>query len=277
MSDTFWTALSACATTAAFGAVAAQSFLTRRAVVTAQRALVTADQALVASQAVALDAARARLDEQAPAVSVRIHDVPWPPYAWTPSGMPVNPWPNGHEWHFPAKQDQRIVLQAGITVQNHGRSHITLNFEGDLYFAVERRPRAATSNMLFPESSIPLFLQRDFTIKELSENYEARQAGEPLPHRVTGTVTAHDDRDNGVTDTWEIELTGCPVRPVEDRQGIWVVAGSDLSGDSGSSTLEYALQPPRKRAYWISRQRGQRLPEPTFVIEAPSEPPAIEP
>lgn len=277
MSDTFWTALSACATTAAFGAVAWQSFLTRRAVVTSQRALLTAERALVASEAVALDAARARLDGQAPEVSVRISDVPWPPYAWTPSGMPVNPWPNGYEWHFPAKQDERIVLQAAINVRNHGLSHLTLDFEGDLYSSVQRRPRALTSNLLFPEQTITVFLQKDFTIKELSENYEARQAGRPLPHRVTGTIAARDDRDNGVTDLWDIELTGCPVKPVEERAGVWVVAGSSLPDDTGLDSLEYASQPPRTRTYWISRQGGQRLPEPTFAIDVPRVLPAIEP
>ncbi|MFF8321996.1 hypothetical protein ACF06V_33180 [Streptomyces bobili] len=275
MSDTFWTALSACATTAAFGAVAWQSILTRHAVVTSQRALGTAERALVASEAVALDAARARLDGQAARISVRISEVPWPPYAWTPSGMPVAPWPNGYEWHFPAKQDERIVLQATIVVKNHEQSHLTLDFAGDLYFSAERRPRAATSNLLFPEQAITVFLQKDFTIKELSENYEARQARQPLPHRVTGTIAAHDDRDNGVTDTWDVELTGCPVKPVEEREGLWVVAGSNLPDDSGSDSLEYATQPSRTRTYWISRQRGQRLPEPTFTIDAPNVPPAI--
>jgi hypothetical protein len=277
MSDTFWTALSATATAFAFVAVTWQSFLTRRAVVVAQRALVTADRALIASQAVTLDAARARLDERAPEVSVRISEAPWPPYAWTPHGMPVGHWPTGYEWHFPAKQDERIVLQASITLQNHGRSHLTLDFHGDLYFATSGQPRVATSNLLFPEQTISLFLQKDFTIKELSENYQAGQAGQPLLHRVKGSIAASDDRDNGVTDTWDIELTGCPVRPVEDRDGLWVMAESSLPGDDGSDKLEYLVQPPRKRTYWISRQREQQLPEPTFSGDVPSTSVAIEP
>ncbi|AWZ05126.1 MULTISPECIES: hypothetical protein [unclassified Streptomyces] len=277
MSDTFWTALSATATAAAFFAVTWRSILTRRALGTAQQALATADQALIASQAVALDAARTRLDGQAPTVSVRIHEVPWPPLAWTPHGMPVNPWPNGYEWHFPAMQEERIVLQACIEVQNHAQSHVTLDCQGDLYVAVEQRPTAAGSSLLFPEQRVRrLFLQKDFTIKELSENYEAQQAGRPLPHRVEGSITVHDGRDNGVTDAWDLELTGCPVRPVEERQGLWVVAASSLPGDSGADLLEYEVQPPRRRIYWVSRQRGEQLPEPTFTINVPGELPAIQ-
>ncbi|MFD6872916.1 MULTISPECIES: hypothetical protein [unclassified Streptomyces] len=278
MSDTFWTALSATATAAAFLAVTWQSILTRRAVGTAQRALITADRALVASQAVALDAARTRLDARAPTVSVRIHEVPWPPKAWTPHGMPVGPWPIGHEWHFPATQGDRIVLQACIEVKNHAQSHLTLDCEGDLYLAVDRVPTAATSRMLFPGERIrSLYLQKDFTIKELSENYEALQAGQPLPHRVKGTIAVHDDRDNGVTDMWDIELTGCPVRPVGERQGVWVIAASSLPGDSGEDCLEYAVQPPRTRTYWISRQRHERLPEPMFHMDELGGPSAIQP
>ncbi|MYT19988.1 hypothetical protein GTW69_06735 [Streptomyces sp. SID7760] len=278
MSDTFWTALSATATAAAFVAVTWQSFLTRRAVVTAQRALVTADQALIAAQAVALDAARTRLDGQAPAVSVRLHDVQWPPYAWTPHGMPVNPWPNGYKWHFPAMEEERIVLQAHIAVQNHGPVHVTLGFQGDLYFATDPRPSAATSNLLFPGQRIhTLVLQKDFTIKELSENYEARQAGLPLPHRAEGSVTAHNGSDNGVTDVWDVVLTGCPVRPVAERQGLWEVATSSLPNDSGEDLLEYEVQPSRRRMYWVSRRRGEQLPEPIFTINVSGEPPAIQP
>ncbi|MEV7513199.1 hypothetical protein AB0O57_35120 [Streptomyces sp. NPDC091201] len=192
--------------------------------------------------------------------------------------MPVNPWPNGHKWHFPAAQDERIVLQAYIAVENIGQSHVTVDFQGDLYFVADERPIVTASRLLSSRESIwSLVLQKDFTIKELSENYEARQEGRPLPHRVVGTITAHDGRDNGVTDEWHFELTGCPVRPVEERQGLWEVAASSRPNDSGEDLLEYEVQPPRRRTYWISRRRGEQLPEPSFTINVPGEPPAIRP
>jgi hypothetical protein len=41
---------------------------------------------------------------------------------------------------------------------------------------------------------------------------------------VLGTVTVEDDRDNGSTDRWDLVLTGCPVEPVPDRDGLWRIA-----------------------------------------------------
>ncbi|MCM2427992.1 type IV toxin-antitoxin system AbiEi family antitoxin domain-containing protein [Streptomyces sp. RKAG337] len=72
MWDTVWTAVSAVATALALLAVAWQPILTRRA-------LGVAHTALTVSEAVALDAARARLDDQAPEVTVVLDEVPWPP------------------------------------------------------------------------------------------------------------------------------------------------------------------------------------------------------
>lgn len=138
-----------------------------------------------------------------------------------------------------------------------------MEYQGDLVREVEDRPRPATPHALWPEQRVTvnpnLFLQKEFTIKELSENYEACQEGRPLPHRVTGAVIVHDSRDNGVTDTWELELTGCPVRPHESRMGVWMV-----DTETGSESLEYASHPAYERTYWISRSRQLRLPDPTY-------------
>ncbi|WP_432135855.1 hypothetical protein [Streptomyces sp. bgisy154] len=277
MSDTFWVALGSIGSTLAFGAVAVQSYFTRKAVNVSQVALDVAHGTQVASEAVAIDAARARLDIEAPAMEIRVVDVPWPPLAWSHVGMPVSPWPPGYEWHFPHKQDERIVLQARIGVRNAGTRPMTVEFDGDLYVATpEKRARRATPVISSPQPVPPvnpnLYLQADFTIKELSENYEARAAGRPLPHRATGTITVHDNRDNGVTDVWRLEITGCPVRPDENRSGVWHV-----DHESGSDCLEYTAHPTYERTYWISRRNGQKLPVPTYGPGSvgPSEPPAL--
>ncbi|MER6786961.1 hypothetical protein ABT330_20480 [Streptomyces sp. NPDC000658] len=265
MSETLWVAIGSISTAAGFAAVAWQSALTRKTVKVSQDALEVAQNALVASEAVAVDAARTRLDAQAPVVSVRLTEVQWPPYAWSHMGMPVNPWPNGYEWHLPEKENERIVLQARVVVENKAPDrYVYVEYDGDLVKNIEGRERAATPHALWPGQgnglNPNLFLQREFTIKELSENYEARQDGRPLPHRVTGSICVHDGRDNGVTDTWEIELTGCPVRPHPSRSGVWLI-----DTDTGAEALEYDSHPAYERTYWISRRRGQRLPDPSYT------------
>ncbi|MFJ5157127.1 hypothetical protein ACIQCF_37515 [Streptomyces sp. NPDC088353] len=63
-----------------------------------------------------------------------------------------------------------------------------------------RAGQAPTHAAEEPEKSEKVYPQRDFTIKELSENFTAKQAGADLPHRVVGTVTVEDNRGNRNTD-----------------------------------------------------------------------------
>ncbi|WP_405633161.1 hypothetical protein OG933_43970 [Streptomyces sp. NBC_00016] len=138
--------------------------------------------------------------------------------------MPCNTWPQGHRWHFPADQDgaNRLVLQQVLVLENLSDRRVEARFDGDLVVADEDwRPSPAGVIVLEPgESSPKIYLQRDFTLKELSENFTAKQAGQELPHKVLGTVTVADDRDNVSTDRWDLVLTGCPVEPVLDHDGL---------------------------------------------------------
>lgn len=50
-------------------------------------------KALEVSQLTAFDAIRARLDSEAPKVTLTMEVPEWEPLAWTPHGMPCNLWP----------------------------------------------------------------------------------------------------------------------------------------------------------------------------------------
>ncbi|MFI1926299.1 hypothetical protein [Streptomyces sp. NPDC020377] len=180
--------------------------------------------------------------------------------------MPCSTWSQGRRWHFPADQDgaNRLVLQQVLVLENLSDRRVEARFDGDLVVAGEdRRSSPAGVIVLEPgESSPEIYLQRDFTIKELSENFTAKQAGQELAHKVLGTVTVADDRDNGSTDRWDLVLTGCPVEPVPDRDGLWMIAPGHLQDGSGLRTLDYSLLPPRQRIHWISRASEIQLPAP---------------
>ncbi|MFJ1536366.1 hypothetical protein ACIOFV_50185 [Streptomyces mirabilis] len=251
MSDTFWTALGAIGGTLAFGGVVWQAQLTRAA--------------LKVSQLMTADAIRSRLDSQAPGVTLTLDAPPWDPKAWTPNGMPCNTWPHGQTWHFPGQQDgsNRLVLQQRLVLENLSDRRVQARCDGDLVVVSENKPTAAGVLLLEPgEKSPDIYLQRDFTIKELSENFAAKQAGQELPHQVRGSVTVEDDRDNGSTDRWDLTLTGCPVQPVPDRDALWTIAPWHIHEGSGLRTLDYSLLPPRQRIHWVSRARGVQLPAP---------------
>jgi hypothetical protein len=250
MSDNFWDALGSVATAAAFIAVAWQSVLTRKAVK-------VAENALVASQAVAVDTARARLDSAAPEVTVQVFRVLWPP-EWPVAEGPPRESMATKEWRFPAEQNDRILLGASIRLDNLSGRYVTAEYDGDLTLGRLGLPSYAEPQTLRQGRHVERVFQKEFTIKDLSENYEARQAGRPLPHRVTGKITVHDSRDHGVSDTWEVELAGCPVRPDGSRPGVWVI-----DNEAGVGSME-CTRPARQRTYWISRQQQQRLPEPSY-------------
>ncbi|MGW8768253.1 hypothetical protein ACWGN5_37905 [Streptomyces sp. NPDC055815] len=251
MSETFWTAVGAIGGTLAFGGVIWQANLTR--------------QSVKVSQLMAADAIRSRLDSQAPDITLKLETPPWEPLAWNSSGMPCGRWPTGHTWHFPADQDgaNRLVLQQVLVLENRSDRRVQARFDGDLVVARDNRPTAVGVLLLEPGETTPdIYLQSDFTIKQLSENYAAKQTGQELPHQVRGSVTVEDDRDNGSTDRWDLALTGTPVHPVPDRDGLWQLAPWHLIEESGLRTLEYSLLPPRQRIHWVSRARGIQLPEP---------------
>jgi hypothetical protein len=266
MSEVQWTEVSAGATAvaavislAALLAVAWQSLLTRSGVDVSQAVLLAGD--------------RARLDDRAPEVSVRLETPHWPLLAWSQFGMPCNEWPPGHEWHFPDREWERSVFQAVVVLENLSGRAIEARFEGDLVVASEDSlVRPAPSPIVVParedgstDNKIQVFLQANFTAKELSENYEARQQDLPLPHRAAGTISVQEDRDNGVTDTWDLSLTGCPIQPHERLGSVWVTVPHHIMDGSGLRSLDYNLLPPRRRTYWISRQEGIELPAPRFT------------
>ncbi|WP_329012256.1 hypothetical protein [Streptomyces sp. NBC_00690] len=149
-------------------------------------------------------------------------------------------------------------------LENLSDRRLEARFEGDLVIVDDNtRPSAAGVMVIEPSDSSPeVYLQRDFTIKQLSENFLAREANEELPHKVLGTVMVADDRDNGSTDRWDLTLTGCPVVPVPDHDGLWMIAPWHISEGSGLRTLEHTLLPPRQRIHWVSRARQMQLPAP---------------
>ncbi|WP_151775769.1 hypothetical protein [Streptomyces abyssomicinicus] len=252
MSETFWTAVGSIGTTSAFFVVAWQAYLTRKA--------------LRVSELMAADATRSRLDSEAPRVTLALSDPPWEPLAWTPNGMPCNTWPHGHTWHFPRDQDgqNRLVLQQQLALKNLSDRRVEARFHGDLVTVDEDgRPHPAGVLVLEPdETREDIYLQRDFSIKELSENFTAKEASTELPHKVVGAVTVKDDRDNGSTDRWDLLLTGCPVHPDLERDGMWRIAPYHLTEGAGLRTLEYTRVPTRQRTHWISRSRGIQVPAP---------------
>ena len=221
--------------------VAWQALETHRTTTLSQRTL-------EASNALAIDSARSRLDQDAPRIDVYVEQVS--AFPRTPGACP------GALWSLPADAARLLRVQAQVRVVNLMNDRtIHLKVKG-LHDAAMR---ADAEVLLVPSAKLSYFLTATFTLSQWAENWESHQAGNPLPNVVEGSVIAGDDRDEGVVDTWPLRLAAWPVQPAEDADGTWRV----IAGMAGSDWFQIAIRPLRERSYWISQRKNIPMPEPS--------------
>ena len=219
--------------------VAWQAMETHRTTTLSQRTLEV-------SNALAIDAARSRLDQDAPRIDVYVEQVSSVPA--DAGDMP------GARWKLPADAARLLRVQAQVRVVNLMNDRtIHLKVKG----LQDARTRPDVEVLLVPAAKLPYYLTATFTLSQWVENWEAHQAGTPLPNVVTGSVMAGDDRDEGVVDTWPLRLAALPVQPAEGSDGSWQLT----AGVAGNEWI--AIRPLRERSYWISQRRNIPMPEPS--------------
>jgi hypothetical protein len=241
-----WTILAVVAALVGSTIVAWQALETHRTTTLSQRTLEV-------SNSLAIDSARSRLDQDAPRVEVYVEQV---------SVLPVDsgntPGPkagSGSPWYLPADAERQLRVQAQVRVINLMSDRtIHLKVKG----LQDAGMRPDTEVLLVPTAKLAYFLTATFTLTQWAENWESRQAGNPLPNVVEGSVIAGDDRDEGVVDTWPLHLAAWPVQP-GGSDGTWQLTG----GMATSDWFKIAIRPLRERSYWISQRRGIALPEPS--------------
>jgi hypothetical protein len=218
----------------------------------------------------AIYAARAGMDTDAPKVQVFIDEATMPMFEPSASahlgGQPQRLKP-GREWHLPRDAGQRLLVRLVVRIANRGDSLADLSFDGCI-----RGPEStASETSIFPTPmdgslGIPYFIDASFTIKEWSENWRARQQGKTLPFVAMAAITCTDIRDEGVVDTWSLQISSCPIRSDPERDGVWQI-DPDLLGKPTQLALGYKRRPPRKRTYWRSRSENLPLANPFTVPE----------
>ncbi len=221
--------------------VAWQAFETHRTTNLSQRTL-------EASNALAIDNARSRLDQDAPRIDVYVEQVSVLP---ADSGdMP------GARWHLPADAARLLRVQAQVRVVNLMNDRtIHLKVKGLQDAAMRADPEV----LLVPAAKLSYFLTATFALSQWVENWESHQAGTPLPNAVEGAVMAGDDRDEGVVDTWPLHLAAWPIQPAEDPDSAWQLT----AGMAGNDWFQIAIRPLRERSYWISQGKNIPMPEPS--------------
>lgn len=241
------TVASAAAAAVATGLVAWQVRLARRANASAH--------------AVAIDSAKARLDAAAPELDVRVLAPVWPPLCDERDSASHA----GSEtvWRLPRDERQTLVGMLTVELTNVGERDVEVVIGGDVrpdgeVPDSEWWPGQPIEDFLTPGGEPYRFrLQRTLTIRQWADNRAAQEAGRPLPHRIVGTVIAMDRRDEGVTDRWDLEMTGCPIERVPGAEDQW-----RLTTDASVPQWKILAVEPvvRQRTYWISRHRQLKYP-----------------
>jgi hypothetical protein len=223
--------------------VAWQAYETHRTTTLSQRTL-------EASHSLAIDSARSRLDQDAPRIDVYVEQVSVLP---GDSGDAV-------QWGLPGlagHADRLLRVQARVRVINlMDNRTIHLKVSGMHDAAM----RADTEVLLIPSAKLQYFLTATFPLSQWAQNWQAHEAGEPLPFVATGSVIASDDRDEGVVDTWPLRLAAWPIEPAGDEADSWKLT----SGGAGEDWFQIAIRPLRERSYWISQRRKIPMPEPSY-------------
>jgi hypothetical protein len=224
--------------------VAWQAFETHRTTTLSQRTLES-------NHSLAIDSARARLDQDAPRIDVYVEQVSVLPEDAGEASAP--------EWRLPADAGRMLSVQAQVRVVNlmpYRTIHLKVSGLRDA------AKRADTEVLLVPSASLAYYLTATFTLGQWAENWAAQHAGTALPHTAGGRVVAGDDRDEGVVDTWPLHLAARPIRPAGDgdQPGTWELN----SGQAGGDWFRIAIRPLRERSYWISQSRNIPMPEPSY-------------
>jgi hypothetical protein len=245
-SPQLWTIAAVAVAAVGSAIVAWQALETHRTTTLSQRTLAV-------SNSLAIDAARSRLDQGAPRIEVYVEQVSVLP---VDSGSTPGPAAeSGARWHLPADDTRLLRVQAQVTVVNLMTDRtIHLKVKG----LHDTAMRADTEVLLVPAAKLAYFLTATFTLSQWAENWASHQAGTPFPHTVDGCVTAGDDRDEGVVDTWPLDLAAWPIQPAAEA-GTWQLT----AGMAGSDGFRIAIRPLRERSYWISQRRQIALPEPS--------------
>lgn len=80
---------------------------------------------------------------------------------------------------------------------------------------------------------------------------EVRRTGDPGPG-TEAWIRFADEFDDGVLDTWKVEIGGSPLMQVPGKDGLWEPAPGPLADPSTRSRIDGVVH-PMKRTYLLSR------------------------
>ncbi|MEU1463658.1 hypothetical protein ABZ467_23725 [Streptomyces sp. NPDC005727] len=227
-----------------------------------------ARRANASAHAVVIDSAKARLDAEAPDLDVRVLAPAWPPLH--DANDSTSHLAGDTVWSLPGDEEQTLVWTLPVDLANRGTRDVEVSISGDIRPVTELadpawHPGQPIEDFLMPAREPYRFhLQGTLTLRQCADNWAAREQGRPLPHRIAGVVSATDRRDEGITDRWELVMTGCPIEPVPETEDQWRLTADSVVPQWNILTVEPVA---RERTYWISRRRGVKYPSVEDLLE----------
>lgn len=188
----------------------------------------------------------------------------------------------GHIYRLPKNADDLLSLWVEGQVKNEGPRTVEVRLRGvrtpveglaEAAMEVEGNPTltwsepGSFSDRLAPGRKAFFRLEGARPVSDWVANHRAllgrmsardtsADAADPVPTAVIeGEVVVDDGFDNGVTDTWQITLGGCPLQPVPDEDASWQIRRS--VPERLPIVAELSML---RRTYWRSKERRLELP-----------------
>lgn len=255
MDATQSTVIAAAATTTSAVVIAWQAWETRRTAEATEKTLKVSQDSLTTSKALAVEAARTRLDARGQAVRIHIDQPEWPPLEPSSFGDP-QPLPHGHHYRMSRDRDQELMLRAHFAIVNEGERDATLNMNPPLRpdGASGPYPHYGYQRVVPPGGRLEGSFEEPRPVSQWVQNWEDGRTNTPFSAILVAEVTCSDGFDEGVIDRWRIEMTGVPIRPIEGDDSGWALNHQpDPIRPVSASVL------PQERMYYLSKRAEQRI------------------
>lgn len=235
----------AAAAVATLSVVAWQSAATARAAQAAERGLAATNRALD-------EAERGRLDQQGPRTWVAIGEPVWPPKQPSTTGGEPQPFKPGWEFALPGSASHLVILQARGSIRNEGDRTVLVSFHGgfrfrklDLPDGVEwgRREERQRCSIAAGET-IEFCVEGELNVQQWTADQ---------PAAIEARISLDDTLDNGVIDTWTVEVGGRPLVLVEGKTNTFAIPKIGLRPGLMTPPIDAQVS-PRRRVYWRSKE-----------------------
>jgi hypothetical protein len=270
-----WTALGSVATGLAFFGVVWQAWETRKTagqsrktVEIASASLETSRETLQINRDVVLEAVKARLDSRAPRLKLFVAPTNDERARQRPSVLHTEdigaPWPMDREFRRDEDNYQQLTLGAQFEIENEGVVTAEVTVSGSVNWlrppvSTVRLMNGAATVSLAPGQRCEFRIDETQPLQQWAEAWQARSSGNVDAVKITAAVVCSDAFDDGVIDSWQLEMWCYPVEPRQGDRAAWLLRPCQVAVAPDPPVVAASIGKQR-REYFFSKEENRKIP-----------------